>query len=71
MGTINQFSHLGKAYKKVYPPAGSAGEWNQSIPSQRRHHLHWVLQDMDFHSESGRGGGDHRHQRRGKSTLLR
>jgi len=55
MGTIT-VSHLGKAYKKYPSRWARLAEWISPF-HQRRHHLHWVLQDIDFTVNPGEAVG--------------
>ena len=69
MGHI-RVSGLGKAYKQ-YPNRWSRlFEW--LVPfSGTRHHLHWVLQDIDFEIQPGEAVGIVGVNGAGKSTLLK
>lgn len=69
MGHI-RVSGLGKAYKQ-YPNRWSRlFEW--LVPfSGNRHHLHWVLQDIDFEIQPGEAVGIVGVNGAGKSTLLK
>ncbi|MGD9661670.1 MAG: ABC transporter ATP-binding protein [Porticoccaceae bacterium] len=69
MGTI-RVTNLGKAYKQ-YPTRWSRlAEW--TIPFSRpRHHLHWVLQDINFTVLPGEAVGIIGINGAGKSTLLK
>lgn len=69
MGTIT-VTHLGKAYKR-YPSRWSRlAEW--VLPGkQTRHHLHWVLQDINFTVQPGEAVGIIGTNGAGKSTLLK
>ncbi|KAE9645884.1 ABC transporter ATP-binding protein [Pseudomonas sp. PB103] len=69
MGHI-RVSGLAKAYKQ-YPNRWSRLlEW--LVPfSRRRHHLHWVLQDIDFEIKPGESVGIVGVNGAGKSTLLK
>lgn len=69
MGTIT-VTHLGKAYKQ-YPTRWSRlAEW--VLPgSTPRHHLHWVLQDINFTVQPGEAVGIIGINGAGKSTLLK
>lgn len=69
MGTIT-VTHLGKAYKQ-YPNRWSRlAEW--LLPGKRlRHHLHWVLQDINFTVQPGEAVGIIGINGAGKSTLLK
>ncbi len=69
MGTI-AVSHLGKAYKQYPSRWARLAEWVS--PSHRpRHHLHWVLQDIDFTVNPGEAVGIIGINGAGKSTLLK
>jgi len=69
MGTIT-VTNLGKAYKQ-YPNRWSRlAEW--LLPGERlRHHLHWVLQDINFTVQPGEAVGIIGINGAGKSTLLK
>lgn len=69
MGTI-RVTNLGKAYKQ-YPNRWSRlAEW--LVPfSKPRHHLHWVLQDINFTVQPGEAVGIIGINGAGKSTLLK
>jgi len=69
MGTIT-ITNLGKAYKQ-YPNRWSRlAEW--ILPGkQTRHHLHWVLQDINFTVQPGEAVGIIGINGAGKSTLLK
>jgi len=69
MGTI-RVTNLGKAYKQ-YPNRWSRlAEW--VVPfSKPRHHLHWVLQDINFTIQPGEAVGIIGINGAGKSTLLK
>lgn len=69
MGTIT-VTNLGKAYRQ-YPNRWSRlAEW--AIPcSKPRHHLHWVLQDINFTVNPGEAVGIIGINGAGKSTLLK
>jgi lipopolysaccharide transport system ATP-binding protein len=69
MGSI-AVTNLGKAYKQ-YPNRWSRlAEW--VIPlSKPRHHLHWVLQDINFTVNPGEAVGIIGINGAGKSTLLK
>lgn len=69
MGTIT-VSNLGKAYKQ-YPTRWSRlAEWLD--PSNKpRHHLHWVLKDINFTVQPGEAVGIIGINGAGKSTLLK
>ena len=69
MGTIT-VTNLGKAYKQ-YPTRWSRlAEW--TLPFRKpRHHLKWVLQDINFHVEPGEAVGIIGINGAGKSTLLK
>lgn len=69
MGTI-RVTNLGKAYKQ-YPNRWSRlAEW--VVPfSKPRHHLHWVLQDINFTVQPGEAVGIIGINGAGKSTLLK
>jgi lipopolysaccharide transport system ATP-binding protein len=69
MGHI-RVSGLGKAYKQ-YPNRWSRlFEW--LVPfSGTRHHLHWILQDIDFEIQPGEAVGIVGVNGAGKSTLLK
>ena len=69
MGTIT-VSNLGKAYKQ-YPNRWSRlAEW--LLPGNRpRHHLHWVLQNINFTVNPGESVGIVGINGAGKSTLLK
>lgn len=69
MGTIS-VKNLGKAYKQ-YPSRWSRlAEW--LVPfSQKRHKLHWVLQDINFDVAPGEAIGIIGINGAGKSTLLK
>lgn len=69
MGTI-RVTNLGKAYKQ-YPNRWSRlAEW--MIPFNKpRHHLHWVLQDINFTVQPGEAVGIIGINGAGKSTLLK
>lgn len=69
MGTIT-VSNLGKAYKQ-YPTRWSRlAEWLDPR-NQSRHHLHWVLQDLNFTVQPGQAVGIIGINGAGKSTLLK
>lgn len=69
MGTIT-VTNLGKAYKQ-YPNRWSRlAEW--MLPGHKpRHHLHWVLQDINFTVNPGESVGIIGVNGAGKSTLLK
>lgn len=69
MSTIT-VTNLGKAYKQ-YPTRWSRlAEW--VLPgNKRRHHLHWVLQDINFTVNPGEAVGIIGINGAGKSTLLK
>lgn len=69
MGTIT-VTHLGKAYKQ-YPTRWSRlAEWLDPA-GKPRHHLHWVLQDINFTVNPGEAVGIIGINGAGKSTLLK
>jgi lipopolysaccharide transport system ATP-binding protein len=69
MSTIT-VSHLGKAYKKYPTRWARLAEWLD--PRKRsRHHLHWVLQDINFTVQPGEAVGIIGMNGAGKSTLLK
>jgi len=69
MGTIT-VTHLGKAYKQYPTRWARLAEWLD--PHKRpRHHLHWVLQDINFTVNSGEAVGIIGINGAGKSTLLK
>ena len=69
MGTIT-VSHLGKAYKQYPSRWARLAEWIS--PSHHpRHHLHWVLRDIDFTVKPGEAVGIIGINGTGKSTLLK
>jgi lipopolysaccharide transport system ATP-binding protein len=69
MGSI-RVSNLGKAYKQ-YPTRWSRiAEW--IVPfGKARHHLKWILRDINFHVEKGEALGIIGINGAGKSTLLK
>jgi lipopolysaccharide transport system ATP-binding protein len=69
MGTI-AVSHLGKAYKQYPNRWARLAEWLSPF-HQLRHHLHWVLQDIDFTVNPGEAVGIIGMNGAGKSTLLK
>lgn len=69
MGTI-AVSHLGKAYKKYPSRWARLAEWINPL-HRPRHHLHWVLKDIDFTVNSGEAMGIIGINGAGKSTLLK
>lgn len=69
MGSII-VKHLGKAYKQYPSRWARLAEWLD--PRQkRRHHLHWVLQDINFMVQPGEAVGIIGINGAGKSTLLK
>lgn len=69
MGAIT-VSHLGKAYKQ-YPTRWSRlAEWLDPR-GKPRHHLHWVLRDINFTVQPGEAVGIIGINGAGKSTLLK
>ena len=69
MGTIT-VTNLGKAYKQYLTRWSRLTEW--VIPfSKPRHHLHWVLQDINFTVQPGEAVGIIGINGAGKSTLLK
>jgi lipopolysaccharide transport system ATP-binding protein len=69
MGTIT-VTNLGKAYKQYPTRWGRLAEW--VLPSrQPRHHLKWVLQDVNFTVSPGEAVGIIGINGAGKSTLLK
>jgi lipopolysaccharide transport system ATP-binding protein len=69
MGTI-AVSHLGKAYKQYPSRWARLAEWLSPF-HRPRHHLHWVLQDIDFTVNPGEAVGIIGMNGAGKSTLLK
>jgi lipopolysaccharide transport system ATP-binding protein len=69
MGTIT-VSHLGKAYKQYPSRWARLAEWLSPV-NKPRHHLHWVLQDIDFMVNPGESMGIIGINGAGKSTLLK
>jgi lipopolysaccharide transport system ATP-binding protein len=69
MGMIT-VSHLGKAYKQYPSRWARLAEWISPF-HRPRHHLHWVLQDIDFIVNSGEALGIIGINGAGKSTLLK
>ena len=69
MGTI-AVSHLGKAYKQYPTRWARLAEWLSPF-HRPRHHLHWVLQDIDFTVNPGEAVGIIGINGAGKSTLLK
>ena len=69
MGTIT-VSHLGKAYKQYPSRWARLAEWVSPF-HKPRHHLHWVLQDIDFTVSPGEAVGIIGINGAGKSTLLK
>lgn len=69
MSTI-AVSHLGKAYKKYPSRWARLAEWISPF-HRPRHHLHWVLKDIDFTVNSGEAMGIIGINGAGKSTLLK
>jgi lipopolysaccharide transport system ATP-binding protein len=69
MGSI-VVSNLGKAYKQYPSRWARLAEWI-SPSHQRRHRLHWVLQDIDFSLNPGEAVGLIGINGAGKSTLLK
>lgn len=69
MGNI-RVTNLGKAYKQYPTRWARMVEWMD--PFQRtRHHLKWVLNDINFHVDSGEAVGVIGINGAGKSTLLK
>jgi lipopolysaccharide transport system ATP-binding protein len=69
MGTI-RVTNLGKAYKQYATRWSRLAEWID--PRHRtRHHLKWVLHDINFHVEPGEAVGIVGINGAGKSTLLK
>jgi lipopolysaccharide transport system ATP-binding protein len=69
MGSIH-VAHLGKAYKQ-YPTRWSRiAEWLDPF-GRARHHLKWVLNDINFHVDPGEAVGVIGINGAGKSTLLK
>ncbi len=69
MSTIT-VTHLGKAYKQYPTRWARLAEWLD--PHKRpRHHLHWVLQDINFTVNPGEAVGIIGINGAGKSTLLK
>ena len=69
MGTITVTS-LGKAYKQYSNRWSRLAEW--VLPGNKpRHHLHWVLQDINFTVNPGEAVGIIGINGAGKSTLLK
>lgn len=69
MGTITVTS-LGKAYKQYSNRWSRLAEW--VLPGDKpRHHLHWVLQDINFTVNPGEAVGIIGINGAGKSTLLK
>lgn len=69
MGSI-VISGLGKAYKQYATRWSRLAEWLDS-PNQKRHTLHWVLQDINFSVQPGETLGIMGVNGAGKSTLLK
>lgn len=69
MGTI-AVSHLSKAYKQYPNRWARLAEWISPF-HRPRHHLHWVLQDIDFTVNPGEAVGIIGMNGAGKSTLLK
>lgn len=69
MGAIT-VSHLGKAYKQYPTRWARLAEWLSPF-HRPRHHLHWVLQDIDFIVNPGEAVGIIGINGAGKSTLLK
>lgn len=69
MGKIT-VSHLGKAYKQYPTRWARLVEWLSPF-HRPRHHLHWVLQDIDFIVNPGEAVGIIGINGAGKSTLLK
>jgi lipopolysaccharide transport system ATP-binding protein len=69
MGMIT-VSHLGKAYKQYPSRWARLAEWISPF-HQPRHHLNWVLQDIDFVVNPGEAVGIIGINGAGKSTLLK
>lgn len=69
MGAIT-VSHLGKAYKQYPTRWARLAEWLSPF-HRPRHHLNWVLQDIDFIVNPGEAVGIIGINGAGKSTLLK
>lgn len=69
MSTIT-VTHLGKAYKQYLTRWARLAEWLDPR-NKPRHHLHWVLQDINFTVNPGEAVGIIGINGAGKSTLLK
>lgn len=69
MGSIT-VSNLGKAYKQYPTRWARLAEWVDPR-NQPRHHLHWVLRDINFSVQPGEAVGIIGINGAGKSTLLK
>ena len=63
-------THLGKAYRQYFSRWGRLAEWLDPR-GKPRHHLHWVLQDINFTVQPGEALGIIGINGAGKSTLLK
>ncbi|WP_151636852.1 ABC transporter ATP-binding protein [Noviherbaspirillum aerium] len=70
MGSIH-VTNLGKAYKQYRNQWSRLAEWISPSSAAVRHHLKWVLRDINFKIESGEAVGIIGINGAGKSTLLK